>query len=718
MILKLRKKIAFFFLTLAFSGVLSVVRSQDVSQNETDRAHSSEFEPNVVMEDWDLQPYLTYYEDKSGKLSFPEIQKVFRSGKSIPLFNNSLGYSEAAIWVRIPVANPEKGTRNWVLLFSYSLIDSLQFYSVRNGNEPLVVSGDELPFSSRLAENRNFPFQLSEPPLSKNDYYLRIESKSSIIVPLSAYSRTEFLEQTAKEYTALGFYYGTMTVMFIYNLFLLLTTRDRSYLYYSIFIFFDILFQLTLNGLSFQFLWPNNPQWGNVSLPFFMFSAFLAACLFGKSFLESAKITPITNRFYYPIMAICAFGCIGSLTFFSYTFSVVSSILVLLIVLALILVNSLQCVWKGHRPARFFLTAWFVLILGSFLYAMKAFGIFPDNFFTQWGLQIGSAIEVALLSLGLADRIKQLSLNLETQATTLNLLKQRHEQSAVQYKNLYEGEEDFLFDLDSNGTITGSNKSISTFLGFKPQDVIGKNFLELMYNTGGLEDAFKKLYVMERMEELSSTGKPVYFRADFVQKYLKEPKELQVRLQILEHESGRDILGRAFEPDQDLMGRFLDEERIVFSMNNYLQNAELLSQRLTFNLVRFTDPTITLSIRTSLREMLINAIEHGNLNISNEDKARSLKNGNYFQFILTRQNDPYYRDKKILVEYFLSRQKVGYRITDEGKGFNHARIVRKALSKTDETTSLQTRGIAFALSTFDVVKFNSTGNRVTLVKYF
>ncbi|EMJ96728.1 7TM diverse intracellular signaling domain-containing protein [Leptospira alstonii] len=705
MIWKLRK--AFVFLILVFSGAL-----------HSEPPRSAEFEPNAVMEGWDLQSYLTYYEDKSGKLSFPEIQKVFQSGKSIPLFNNSLGYSDATVWVRVPVSNSERGTKNWVLLFSYTMIDSLRFYSVRNGALPLSVSGDELPFATRLAENRNFPFQLSEPPLSKNDYYLRIESKNSIIVPLSAYSRTEFLEHTAKEYTALGFYYGTMCVMFVYNLFLLITTRDISYLYYSIFIFFDILFQMTLNGLSFQFLWPNHPEWGNVSLPFFIFSAFLAACLFGKSFLESSKMTPITDKFYYPIMAICGFGCIGSLTFFSHTFSVISSIVVLLIVLTLLLINSLQCVWKGHRPSRFFLTAWSVFILGSFLYAMNAFGIFSDNFFTQWGLQIGSAIEVAFLSLGLADRIKQLSLTLEMQAISLNLLKQRHEQSAVQYKNLYEGEEDFLFDLDSNGTITGSNKSISPFLGFKPQDVIGKNFLEFMYNTGGLEDAFKKLYVMERMEELYSTRKPVYFRADFVQKYLKEPKELQVRLQILEHESGRDILGRAFEPDQDLMGRYLDEERIVFSMNNYLQNAELLSQRLTFNLVRFTDPTAALSIRTSLREMLVNAIEHGNLNISEEDKARCLKNGNYFQFILARQNDPYYRDKKILVEYFLSGQKVGYRITDEGKGFNHARTVRNALSKTDENAALRTGGIAFALSAFDVVKFNSTGNRVTLVKYF
>ncbi|MBE8421441.1 PAS domain-containing protein, partial [Leptospira interrogans] len=154
-------------------------------------------------------------------------------------------------------------------------------------------------------------------------------------------------------------------------------------------------------------------------------------------------------------------------------------------------------------------------------------GVFSDNFFTQWGLQIGSAIEVALLSLGLADRIKQLSLTLEMQMTSLGLLKQRHEQSAVQYKNLYEGEEDFLFDLDFNGTITGSNKSISTFLGFKSQDVIGKNFFDLVYKTGSLEDVFKKLYVMEKMEELYSTRKPVYFRVDFVQKYLKEPKELQ-----------------------------------------------------------------------------------------------------------------------------------------------------------------------------------------------
>ncbi|AXR62647.1 hypothetical protein DQM68_18340 [Leptospira mayottensis] len=86
MIFRLRKSKAFIFSILACSGAFFAIRSEP-----------AEFEPNVVMKEWNLQPYLTYYEDKSGKLSFPEIQNIFRSGKSIPLFNSSFGYSDATI---------------------------------------------------------------------------------------------------------------------------------------------------------------------------------------------------------------------------------------------------------------------------------------------------------------------------------------------------------------------------------------------------------------------------------------------------------------------------------------------------------------------------------------------------------------------------------------------------------------------------------------------
>jgi diguanylate cyclase (GGDEF)-like protein len=59
-------------------------------------------------------------------------------------------------------------------------------------------------------------------------------------------------------------------------------------------------------------------------------------------------------------------------------------------------------------PARLFLFAWFMLLLGTALYASVSFGLLSKNFVTEYGVQIGSAVEMILLSFALAYRYANL----------------------------------------------------------------------------------------------------------------------------------------------------------------------------------------------------------------------------------------------------------------------------------------------------------------------
>ncbi|MBC7743891.1 MAG: histidine kinase, partial [Flavobacterium sp.] len=65
------------------------------------------------------------------------------------------------------------------------------------------------------------------------------------------------------------------------------------------------------------------------------------------------------------------------------------------------------CIYKvkKYRPALFFIVAWAIFIVSIIIFVLKDFGIIPYNNLTISGLQIGSAIEVLLLSFALADRI-------------------------------------------------------------------------------------------------------------------------------------------------------------------------------------------------------------------------------------------------------------------------------------------------------------------------
>lgn len=670
------------------------------------------------MEGLPLTSFLTVYKDESGKETFQEILKHADAGDFRRIEQNSLGYSEAAIWVRLETKNPYAEAIDWILEIDYALLDYVELYTGRQASVPTNQSGDMRPFQTRPIEHRNFAYPFREAPGSDREIYFRISSTSSIVLPFLAFAKNDFAEHAFSEQLALGLYYGSMLVMVVYNLFLLFSTRDRSYLYYVIYILSYILFQFTLNGLSFQYLWRESVIWANYSLPFWIFAVLFTACTFGRSFLDAPKYTPKTSKIYYVLFIFSGLGMVSTLIFLNYRTAIMCSLVVMFFTLGFLITNGIQCYLAGRREAKYFLLAWSFFIFFSFLFGLKSFGILPNNFFTLWGIQVGSVMEVSLLSLGLADRIKGLADQLKNRVEELGRIRSEAEESEAKYRSLFEAEEDFLFSIDQNWMILAANRSVSKHIGFKPQEIVGKNFMELIYKQGELQDAYKKLYVLEKLEELSSEGKPVRFLAEFLQKYLREPKELQVQFQILEYEGQKEILGRAFEPDQDLMSRFVDDEKTVYSANNYLQNAELLSQRMTANLYRFTDPGTITSIRNCLREMIINAIEHGNLNISFEEKTRAMSDGSYFKFVQERQKDPYYKGKKVRVEYSLSRDRLGVRITDEGKGFNHARLMKNSMDRLNSEGLAHGRGLTLTLSTFDLVKFNSPGNQVTLVKYF
>jgi len=70
-----------------------------------------------------------------------------------------------------------------------------------------------------------------------------------------------------------------------------------------------------------------------------------------------------------------------------------------------LLVVSGRIMLKGYAPAKYFFIAWFILVVGAIVFLLKDSGVLPYNDFTSYSVQASSAIEMALLSFGLADRI-------------------------------------------------------------------------------------------------------------------------------------------------------------------------------------------------------------------------------------------------------------------------------------------------------------------------
>ncbi|WP_417320440.1 ATP-binding protein [Emcibacter sp.] len=147
----------------------------------------------------------------------------------------------------------------------------------------------------------------------------------------------------------------------------------------------------------------------------------------------------------------------------------------------------------------------------------------------------------------------------------------------------------------------------------------------------------------------------------------------------------------------------------TFRIKNFLQ-AEKVATMLSLSC---PEPD---RIAFGLFELLANAIEHGNLGISFEEKRKLLEHGTMQKEVLQRLGEPAYRDRYVEVEFELKDNEVVFQITDQGNGFD----VDSFISAKIEPSSLPLgRGIALARETsFDTLEYLGKGNRVRATALF
>jgi len=111
-----------------------------------------------------------------------------------------------------------------------------------------------------------------------------------------------------------------------------------------------------------------------------------------------------------------------------------------------------------------------------------------------------------------------------------------------------------------------------------------------------------------------------------------------------------------------------------------------------------------------LTELFLNAVEHGNLAISYEEKGELNENGNLMDEIERRGQLPDYKDREVEVVFSKSNEKIEIVVTDEGKGFAWQSYISMA---PDRASDNHGRGIAMAgLVSFDKLEYEGLGNKV------
>lgn len=317
---------------------------------------------------------------------------------------------------------------------------------------------------------------------------------------------------------------------------------------------------------------------------------------------------------------------------------------------------------------------------------------------------------------------KEITLHKETEA---RLIESRNETekmnrqltvSEQKYRVIVEGTRDIIFTLDENFQFINANKAIKQELKINVDTVEKYNLRDIIYKNPFGNDLSETI-IKEKFEQLKNGAKQVEFSAEFKTPNMIEPLELTVSLEIIETGGHNEILGKASRGTGDKTIPFFITEKCEYSITNQLLAADDISHKITDNLTRYIPRNEINLIRMALREIIINSIEHGNLNITYEEKSKAMLMDRYIALLNERQKDPANSPKRVKIEYLISDTRAVYKITDQGKGFNHKKILAMGSDSANESLLPHGRGITITTSVFNEVKYNLRGNQVLLVKY-
>lgn len=351
-----------------------------------------------------LAPYTTYLCDPGGTLTLADIRQ--RPLQPLGRKEISFGFRQPPCWFHVRLSNTGNAQAERILSADFNIIDRIDLYRTDPNGRVLahLRNGDTVPWTERALQTRMLAFPVSI-AAGTTDLYLRVETNSTLFLPLKLSTLPEYLQLTALTEVIIGLVYGIAIGLLLYHLVLWLLNRNRTQAWYLSYVFFTLCFFAMEQGSLFP-LWPMATGWNNAFLYSASFLMLATALMFSRSYLSTAD-RPRLHRlvtglaFAYTLLALL--HPLADTAFIA-PLNAACGLLTILGVMALGLWRWRQ----GQAQARLFLLSWgLLLIVGVIFIAMLNLGV-PGISSVILAAQAAFAAQQILLSVGLAERVKTL----------------------------------------------------------------------------------------------------------------------------------------------------------------------------------------------------------------------------------------------------------------------------------------------------------------------
>jgi signal transduction histidine kinase len=345
-----------------------------------------------------------YFEDFSKKFSANDIGKVQFESNFKATKKTSFGYTSSAIWLKINLKNTSEN--HYLLELDNPNIDKIEFFLLQN-NQIIshFIAGDHQSIKTYPIKDRTPIFPLNLVKNQTYSIYLSGNSTEDLSFKLTFWEANSLYEHLSNRNLLWGIFFGFILVISFYNFFLWLTIRDKIYFFYIIYVLSFGLFQFSLYGFGFQYLWDNSIFNEKAHVTFLGISVTFLT-IFSIFFLELFKILPKSRQFLSIIGIIWVFVYLYMvLTFNHQTYKILIGISIFGVIFQYYF--SIKLLLQGNKSVLYYLLATIAFTVAILIIVLKNFvNFFPGDFY----LKLGSMIEMVLFSVALGDKYRYIKL--------------------------------------------------------------------------------------------------------------------------------------------------------------------------------------------------------------------------------------------------------------------------------------------------------------------
>lgn len=354
---------------------------------------------------------LSYYIAPAGQSTIQAVKSHLKEFKPINSSMVNLGFETKDVWFYFETKNLSDSRLIRMLKLSNPIIDEVDVYK-RIGNKtfiPIAKGGDQRPFAWRYNGNRELIFPLRLDPHSTNGFLFRVNNGGEQFYFQSSLEKGSYIQvKHGNKQVFYGLLFGVMIFIIILNLAIGILFRQRIAYIYTLYGISFTLLQMSLLGFGTTWLWTDQYFISNRANPVLASLGVLFFLNFTYRYLElhinTPKIKPVVRFIQVGLLLNVLVSLIPGTLFMNISAITVNA---LTLILNLFIIYPLIVTLRtGSRTAKSYLIAFSILQISVFAFVLRNFGIIPNSFLADNGLQIGFAVEMIILTFGILQRFK------------------------------------------------------------------------------------------------------------------------------------------------------------------------------------------------------------------------------------------------------------------------------------------------------------------------